>query len=143
MKESNIVSRLPQGFGATRDGEKEECLVHKLQATTLEEQAAVLRSQSTQTVQTTGNLNLIKVPEDEPASEFGQRITNFCGDYPVFKVGTDNEGTRVVPFEQEDRAITFTFKKCFLWRFFLFYTCFTTTLTIPTGTTITFAWFFG
>ncbi|XP_018007120.1 uncharacterized protein LOC108664932 [Hyalella azteca] len=131
------------GYGATRDAEKEECLVQKLTVSSLKEQAAELAKQSKQNVKTTGNVSLIKVPEDEPESEFGKRIANFCGNYPVYKVGTDNEETRVAPFEQENRQVTYTFTKCFILRCFFYYTCYTTTLTIPTGTTVTFFWFFG
>ncbi|KAF2352363.1 BRICHOS domain [Trinorchestia longiramus] len=128
------------GFGVTRNEREETCLIVKLNYDTLEEHAAVLRAEDKKVVDIKGELHLFQVPVED-VDEFGERITAFCGDFPAYKLVTDNEDTRIIPFGQEERTVSITINKCLF--LLLFLTCTAYTFTMATGFSIVFNWFFG
>lgn len=129
-----------QGFSASLVEEQESCFVSKLKYSSLSEQQQQLEKMQQNTNEMDGSSDLVTIPAEDPR-EFGDRIAKFCGDATVYKMGSDKETTDVVPFNENARQVSIQFSKCFL--FFFVARCFTTTITIPTGTTITFFWLFG
>lgn len=133
------------GFGASRVAAQESCFIRKLEVTSLEEQANQLRNQESAPVSVDQAMELISIPA-ENVEDFGDRIAEFCGDLPAYKLGVsedqNDEGSRgLKPMtDASGRIILLKFLKCTI--LFLIPCCTTTTLTFPTGISFTFSWFF-
>merc|ERR1712212_37374 len=79
---------------------------------------------------------------DNPVEEIGYVLANFCGDLPVYKLVKEGESEGEEERELDRRQVSVNFTRCILLCFIP--VCFTTTLTLATGSTITFGWlFFG
>ncbi|XP_068246451.1 uncharacterized protein [Palaemon carinicauda] len=125
------------GFGASRVESQEGCFV-RLLVSSIEEQIAFIQDHQQDTLPLSADdVNVLAVSLDNPEEEIGEELTNFCGELPVYKL-VKNEESEV---EVSKRQVAVTFRKCVL--FILMSKCFTTTLTVPTGSTITYFWFFG
>ncbi|XP_068246454.1 uncharacterized protein [Palaemon carinicauda] len=126
------------GFAASRVESQEGCFV-RLLVTTIEAQVAFIRDhQETALPISDEDMNVLAVSLDNPEEEIGEELTNFCGDLPVYKLVKIEESK----VEVSKRQVAVTFKKCVL-LCALFPTCFTTTITVPTGSSITYIWLFG
>ncbi|XP_066953223.1 uncharacterized protein [Macrobrachium rosenbergii] len=136
FEEVNTLEDYNAGFAASRVESQDGCFVRIL-VTSFEDQVAYIQSQQQTTVTVDPNdMNVLAVSLDNPLEEIGETLTNFCGDLPIYKLVKGNEDEQV-----SKRQVSITFRKCIL---FLFVAkCFTTTITVPTGLTITYFWFFG
>merc|ERR1711962_1778143 len=105
------------GFGASRVTSEEACYVRRL-SKTLEEQVAYLEDQ-----------------QGKPMTVEGEAQVDAIPAYKLVKK-QDAEDSE----EMEQRQVSVTFRRCVILCFK--YICYTTTLTVPTGSTITFTWFF-
>merc|ERR1719495_815261 len=125
------------GFGASRVISEEACYVRRL-SKTLEEQVAYLEDQQGKPMTVEGEAQVDAIPVDDAYPELGEEISNFCDDFPAYKLvkKQDAEDSE----EMEQRQVSVTFRRCVILCFK--YICYTTTLTVPTGSTITFTWFF-
>ncbi|CAL4063783.1 unnamed protein product, partial [Meganyctiphanes norvegica] len=126
------------GFGASRVTSQEACYV-RLLTKTLDEQISFLDHHQNKPMTVEGDAQVEAIPVDDVYEELGSEIVNFCDDYPAYKLVTrqdaaEDEGER-------ERQVSVTFQRCVLLCFNK-YVCYTTTLTVPTGSTITFVWFF-
>lgn len=83
------------------------------------------------------NQNVEAVPVDNPEEEVGQRLADFCGELPVYKMVASEEGETSV----DARQVSVTYRRCIVFLFCV--KCYTTTLTVPTGSNVVFVWFFG
>ncbi|KAK7068164.1 hypothetical protein SK128_019233 [Halocaridina rubra] len=125
------------GFAASRVESQEACYLRRL-VRTFEEQVSYMNSQRNNVMKTENDVKVMAIPLDNAEEEVGSTLANFCGDLPVYKLvkkpGQETEDT------EERRQISITFTRCVLLCFIP--VCYTTTLTLPTGLTITFGWFF-
>merc|ERR1712179_850753 len=108
------------GFGASRVTSEEACYV-RLLSKSVEDEAQV-----------------DAIPVDDAYEELGDEIAKFCDDFPAYKLVKKQDIDESE--EREQRQVAVTFQRCVI--FFFKYICYTTTLTVPTGSTITFTWFF-
>lgn len=76
------------------------------------------------------------VPVDDVYEELGEEMGNFCDDFPAYKLVKRQDGEDE---SERERQVSVTFQRCVLVCFVP--VCYTTTLTVPTGSTITFVWF--
>merc|ERR1712055_156384 len=125
------------GFGASRVTSEEACYV-RLLSKTLEEQVAYLEAQQGTPMTVEGEAQVDAIPVDDAYAELGEEIANFCDDFPAYKLVKKQEAEDTE--EMEQRQVSVTFRRCVILCFR--YICYTTTLTVPTGSTITFTWFF-
>ncbi|XP_064088263.1 uncharacterized protein LOC135202719 [Macrobrachium nipponense] len=148
FEEVNTLEDYNTGFAASRVESQDGCFVRIL-VTSIEDQVAFIESQQQTTVPVDqGDMNVLAVSLDNPLEEIGETLTNFCGDLPVYKL-VKNDGNVEKKEEEEEeeeeevskRQVSITFRKCILLLFVA--KCFTTTITVPTGLTITYFWFFG
>merc|ERR1712055_254045 len=107
------------GFGASRVTSEETCYV-RLLSKTLEEQVAYLQEH-----------------QNKPMTVVGEEVANFCDDFPAYKLVKKQD---VDESDEKERQVNVAFQRCLIICFR--YICYTTTLTVPTGSTITFTWFF-
>merc|ERR1719391_612496 len=116
---------------------EEVCYVRML-SKTLDEQVAYLEDQQGKPMTVEGEAQVDAIPVDDAYAELGEEIANFCDDFPAYKLvkKQDAEDSE----EMEQRQVSVTFRRCVILCFK--YICYTTTLTVPTGSTITFTWFF-
>merc|ERR1711915_562056 len=126
------------GLAASRMVSQEACYVRRL-VKSFASQAKYLKNHDKQSQATSEEpTKVTAILLENPEEEIGEDLTNFCGDLPVYKLVKKQE----VEESDEDRRrqISVTFTRCVL----LCYrpTCFYTTLTLPTGTTIIFGWWF-
>ncbi|KAK7086187.1 hypothetical protein SK128_000483 [Halocaridina rubra] len=128
------------GFAASRVESQEACYVRRL-VTSLEQQVAYIQGhqQNAQTVDS--DVRVMGVSLDDPEEEIGESLTHFCGDLPVYKLVKDESDDDGVDGATDKRSVSVSFRRCVLFCFIA--RCFTTTLTVPTGSSITFLWFFG
>merc|ERR1712180_395363 len=112
------------GFGASRVTSEEACYVRSL-SKTLEEQVAYLEDQQGKPMTMEGEAQVDAIPVDDAYAELGEEIANFCDDFPAYKL-----------VKKQDAEDSVTFRRCVILCFR--YICYTTTLTVPTGSTITF-----
>ncbi|KAF2365936.1 BRICHOS domain [Trinorchestia longiramus] len=124
------------GFSATRMDADEVCYIAKL-STTFKKQLALYRSHKDDPIVITQSEELKAIPAED-TEEYGDRLNEFCGDYPVYKLGTYDNGLEAGAIA---RQVSYTFYNCYVIR--CAYTCYYTTVTVPTGTNIMFVWFFG
>merc|ERR1719244_1581161 len=125
------------GFGATRVTSEEACYVRVL-SKTLEEQVAYLEDQQGTPMTVEGEAQVDAIAVDDAYEELGEEIADFCDDFPAYKLvkkqDDDDED------DDNERQVSVTFQRCVILLFR--YICYTTTLTVPTGSTVTFVWFF-
>jgi len=123
-------------LGASRVASQEACYV-RLLSKTFDEQISFLEEHKNKPMTIEGDAHVEAIPIDDVIEEMGDEIANFCGDYPAYKLvrRQDDDG------EDRERQVAVTFQRCVL-LCFIQYVCYTTTLTVPTGPTITFTWFF-
>lgn len=127
-----------QGVAASRVMAQEACYVRRL-VKSLQEQADYIRQHQDTDMRLEADIKVTAVSLDDPEEEIGTELADFCGDLPVYKLVKEDE---VVEQDQqvEERQVSVTFIRCVLLCFIP--VCFSTTLTLPTGATITFGWFF-
>ena len=125
-----------QGFGASRVTSEEACYV-RLLSKTFKEQVAYLEEQQGTPMTVEGEAQVDAIPVDDAYEELGEEIANFCDDFPAYKLVKKQY---VEDNEEMERQVSVTFRRCVILCFR--YICYTTTLTVPTGSTITFTWFF-
>merc|ERR1740137_489152 len=125
------------GFGATRVTSDEKCYV-RLLSKTLTEQVAYLQEHQNKPMTVEGDAQVDAIPVDDAYEELGNEIANFCDDFPAYKLVKKQDVDE--SDERELRQVNVTFRRCVIICFR--YICYTTTLTVPTGSTITFTWFF-
>merc|ERR1712243_40082 len=123
------------GFGASRVTSEEACYV-RLLSKTLEEQVAYLEENQGKAITVEGEAQVDAIPVDDAYEELGEEIANFCDDFPAYKLVKKQD---VEDTEEMERQVSVTFRRCVILCFR--YICYTTTLTVPTGSTITFTWF--
>merc|ERR1711874_413675 len=118
-------------------GSEEACYVCLL-SKTLEEQVAYLEDQQGTPMTVEGEAQVDAIPVDDAYEELGEEIADFCDDFPAYKLvkkQDDDDDSDV-----RERQVSVTFQRCVILLFR--YICYTTTLTVPTGSTVTFVWFF-
>lgn len=119
------------------------CLISKLKFSNIKDRVHELRSQSDRHVSGEGNLNMYPVTDSDVAS-FSEDIINFCEGLEMYKVAEDSY-TELANYDDPnalERCIFLLFgPQCVIW--FCTLVCFTTQLSVPTGTTVVFYWFFG
>lgn len=94
------------------------------------------------TAGTEGATSVISVAVDDAEEEFGSRIADFCGENPVFKVGTTEEEDEETALESEYERQTITFRKCCFF-FFVIRCTNVFTITLSTGSSLVFNWLIG
>ncbi|XP_063614008.1 uncharacterized protein LOC134787206 [Penaeus indicus] len=125
------------GLAASRVVSQEACYVRQL-VKSFEQQVAFIKGHQDDGMRVESDVRVSAVSLDNPEEEIGSDLANFCGDLPVYKLVSEEQSDSV----QDRRQVSVTFTRCVLLCFIP--TCFTTTLTLPTGGTITFGWlFFG
>nr|XP_027207305.1 uncharacterized protein LOC113800700 [Penaeus vannamei] len=125
------------GLAASRVVSQEACYVRRL-VKSFEQQVAFIKGHQDDGMRVESDVRVSAVSLDNPEEEIGSDLANFCGDLPVYKLVTEEQNDSV----QDRRQVSVTFTRCILLCFIP--RCFTTTLTLPTGSTITFGWlFFG
>ncbi|CAL4191969.1 unnamed protein product [Meganyctiphanes norvegica] len=124
------------GFGATRVPSEEACYV-RLLSKTLDEQVDYLQEHQHKPMTMEGEAQVDTIPVDDAYEELGDEIANFCDDFPAYKLVKKQD---VDVSDERERQVNVTFRRCVI--FFFKYICYTTTLTVPTGSTVTFVWFF-
>merc|ERR1711931_413726 len=127
------------GLAASKVGSQEVCFVRGLK-NSFDDTVAYLKTQQNGLLaqENDEGVELIAMPLDDSEEEaMSPALKKFCGDLPHYKLGLP-EGTEEAPAR---RQVDVTFRRCVI--FFFKYICYTTTLTIPTGSTITFLWIFG
>jgi len=130
------------GFAASRVSDEEACYIRKLNITMDEaiRKAEELAASGLQEYQ--GSEEVLAIPAEDVDAWAGDRIVRFCGDFPIYKLVKTEEDVEVESRDinalavPEERQVSVVFRKCFF--FFFFFRCITTTITIPTGTTIIF-----
>ncbi|XP_042856646.1 uncharacterized protein LOC122243218 [Penaeus japonicus] len=123
------------GLAASRVGSQEACYVRRL-VKSFEEQVAFIKGHQDDGMRVESDVRVSAVSLDNPEEEIGSDLANFCGDLPVYKLVNQEQNDSV----QDRRQVSVTFTRCVLLCFIP--RCFTTTLTLPTGSTVTFGWFF-
>merc|ERR1712106_124576 len=125
------------GFGASRVTSEEKCYV-RLLSKTLTEQVAYLEEHENKPMTVEGEAQVDAIPVDDAYEELGEEIAKFCDDFPAYKLVKKQDVDESE--EREQRQVNVTFRRCLIVCFR--YICYTTTLTVPTGSTVTFTWFF-
>ncbi|XP_070001364.1 uncharacterized protein [Penaeus vannamei] len=123
------------GLAASRVVSQEACYVRRL-VKSFEQQVAFIKGHQDDGMRVESDVRVSAVSLDNPEEEIGSDLANFCGDLPVYKLVTEEQNDSV----QDRRQVSVTFTRCILLCFIP--RCFTTTLTLPTGSTITFGWLF-
>ncbi|XP_042867224.1 uncharacterized protein LOC122250033 [Penaeus japonicus] len=123
------------GLAASRVGSQEACYVRRL-VKSFEKQVAFIKGHQDDGMRVESDVRVSAVSLDNPEEEIGSDLANFCGDLPVYKLVNQEQNDSV----QDRRQVSVTFTRCVLLCFIP--RCFTTTLTLPTGSTVTFGWFF-
>merc|ERR1711915_2711 len=124
------------GFGASRVTSEEVCYV-RLLSKSLEGEVAYLTEHQHKPMTFEGEAQVNAIPVDDAYEELGEEIANFCDDFPAYKLVKKQDAE---DSEEVERQVSVTFRRCVILCFR--YICYTTTLTVPTGGTITFTWFF-
>ncbi|KAK3873758.1 hypothetical protein Pcinc_021265 [Petrolisthes cinctipes] len=137
FEEIDTLEDYDMGFAATRVEAQESCFLRALPMSFSQEVQYVEEHQNITSV-VEGNQDVNAVPVDNPETEVGKRLADFCGDLPVYKLVASEDDDNSV----ESRQVSVTYRRCILF-FLCWLRCYTTTLTIPTGSSITFFWFFG
>ncbi|CAL4083555.1 unnamed protein product, partial [Meganyctiphanes norvegica] len=124
------------GYGASRVTSQEACYV-RLLSKSLDEQISYLKQHQNNPMTVDGDAQVEAIPVDDVYEELGDEVANFCDDYPAYKLVKRQDAEEVT---ERERQVSVTFQRCVLICFRPY--CYTTTLTVPTGSTITFVWFF-
>ncbi|KAK4301029.1 hypothetical protein Pmani_026803 [Petrolisthes manimaculis] len=127
------------GFSASRIESQEACQLRALPMS-FGDQIAFLKGHQNMSSNVEGYQNVMAVPLDDPEAEVGELLANFCAELPAYKMVV-SEGNEEEMRSLEDRQVSVTFRRCYLC--FLIAKCFITSITVPTGNTISFFWFFG
>ncbi|XP_042877711.1 uncharacterized protein LOC122256826 [Penaeus japonicus] len=124
------------GLAASRVESQEACYVRRL-VKSFDDQVAFIKSHQDESMEVTSDAEVSAVPLENPEDEIGTEFANFCGDLPVYKLVEEEQNESVQDRRQVSVAFTVCFLLCFVPK------CIVTTLTLPTGNTITYGWFFG
>ncbi|XP_063601641.1 uncharacterized protein LOC134777710 [Penaeus indicus] len=116
------------GLAASRVVSQEACYVRRL-VKSFEQQVAFIKGHQDDGMRVESDVRVSAVSLDNPEEEIGSDLANFCGDLPVYKLVSEEQSDSV----QDRRQVSVTFTRCVLLCFIP--TCFTTTLTLPTGGT--------
>merc|ERR1719184_164625 len=126
-----------KGLAASRVPSQDACFIRGLH-NSFEEQLAFLESHQTValTQEDTG-VELMAVPLDDNEEEMlGGVLREFCDDLTPYKLVR----SEITEMEPARRQVSVTFRRCVI--FFFRYICYTTVLTVPTGSTVSFGFFF-
>ncbi|KAF2365934.1 BRICHOS domain [Trinorchestia longiramus] len=125
------------GFSATRLPSEEVCYIAKLEKT-FPQQLAYYRSHEDTPITITASKQLSAIPviDDE---EFGDRLNDFCSDYPMYKLGFNGD---------EDSEEGPSARRVFVKFYYCYPTgcrpyCYQTVVAVPTGRVPAFTWFCG
>ena len=100
------------------------------------EQISYLKQHQNRPMVVDSDVQVEAVPVDDVYEELGEEMGNFCDDFPAYKLVKRQDGEDE---SERERQVSVTFQRCVLVCFVP--VCYTTTLTVPTGSTITFVWF--
>ncbi|KAK7068163.1 hypothetical protein SK128_023213 [Halocaridina rubra] len=127
------------GLAASRVASQEACYVRRLVKSYSATVDYLVANNNRPAVKAEAEAKVAAVPCENPEEEIGSELTNFCGDLSVYKLMKPEKEERQVD-NVEKRQININFTRCVLLLFIP--VCYTTTLTLPTGLTVTFGWFF-
>ncbi|KAK7068161.1 hypothetical protein SK128_023211 [Halocaridina rubra] len=131
------------GLAASRVATQEACYVSRLMRP-FNKQEAYLKAHDQETdMRPETDIKVTAIPMENPEEEMGSSLTSFCGEFNIYKlVKTQEEEQNHDESEDvEKRQITLTFTRCVMLRCYYIPVCYTTTITLPTGTTIIFGWY--
>jgi len=142
MADVETLEDYESGFAASRVKDEESCYIRQLRDT-FDEASAKAREVAATSPQTKeGDVDTNAIAAENAIEWAGERLMDFCGNYEVYKLvqtaedGAEDEETDL---EKKEARMSVFFRRC--WFFLFFFKCITTTITVPTGTTIFF--FFG
>merc|ERR1712142_296751 len=128
-----------EGLAASRVESQEACYVRRL-VKSFDDQVTFIASHNDDGMRVKDQVQVSAVSLDNPVEEIGSVLTDFCGDLPVYKLVKEEESEEGEERDLDRRQVNVTFTKCLL--LFFIPVCASTTLTLATGSTITFGWFF-
>jgi len=140
------------GYAVSKVAQQDSCFVRQL-TMPMEESVRKLRTMSHQGVQQImGELEVWGEPTEDLEKLAGERLAEFCGDWPAYKLVEPDDSIERHPVAQKSiqsmanvddsnevsdpNRLLLSFFRCFLFFFFPF--CWTTNVTINTGTTFVF-----
>ncbi|KAG7161617.1 uncharacterized protein LOC121874910 [Homarus americanus] len=149
FEEVSTLEDYKHGIAVSRVEAEERCYVRRL-VVSMEEAVSFLKSHENETQTINSTIDTESIPINDPNYLIGETLTNFCGDFPVYimkkkpqkgEEGEEEDEENEMEEEDRKRQVSVTFTKCILCVIFL--KCWTTVITVPTGSTIIFPWFFG
>jgi len=131
------------GFAASRVDEEESCYIRKLIDTMEDAVKKVEELAASGPQKYQGSEDVLAIPAEDVEEWAGDRIMRFCGDFAIYKlvkteedIAAESKESDALALVQENERVSVFFRRCFF--FFFFFKCITTTITVPTGTTIVF-----
>ena len=143
FEEVSMMEDYESGFAASLVPSQDACYVRML-VNTFGEQVAQIQSMASQGMGEQSSSAVSAVPLENAEEEVGSRIAAFCGDAPVYKLVKAEEPSQEVMGEEgalEARQVSQTYRRCVI--LLLVWKCYTTTITLPTGSSITYVWIWG
>ena len=129
-----------QDRAASRVESQEACYVRRL-VKSFEEQVAFIQSFNDPSLFVEGDGETVSaIPIEDPEEEMGSLLVEFCGDLPAYKLVSEEDTAEEQERDLDRRQVSVNFNRCVLLCFIP--VCYTTTITLATGSTITFGWFF-
>jgi len=139
------------GYAISRVATQDSCFVRQL-TMPMEESVNKLRTMSQQGIQQImGEMEVWAEPLEDLETLAGERLAEFCGDWPAYKLVEPDDSIERQPVAQKNmqslvnmdpsavsdpKRLILSFFLCFL--FFFFPICWTTNVTVNTGTTYVF-----
>merc|ERR1712168_978656 len=135
FEEVHIMEDFDAGFGASRVDSQDGCYVRML-VNSFADQVKQIHYYAESGMDDESSSAVTAVPLENPEEEIGARLTEFCGETPVYKLVKAEE--EEVKEQLQSRQVNYVYRRCVL--FCLTYRCYTTTITLPTGSTVNYVW---
>merc|ERR1712168_1069435 len=130
------------GLAASRVESQEACYIRRL-VTSFKNQVAFVKTfDSTSQLVDDNGVSIYATPIENTEEEIGSLLYQFCGDLAAYNlVKGEKETEEGEERDLDRRQISLTFRRCTLLCFLP--VCYTTTVTLATGSSITFGWAFS
>ena len=143
FEEVSLLEDYETGFAASLVPSQDACYVRML-VNSFSEQLHQIETYASKGMgdQSSGG-SVTAVPLENAEEEIGSRLASFCGDTPVYKLvkAESSEDLLEEDAALETRQVSQTYRRCVV--LLLVWKCYTTTITLPTGSSITYIWIWG
>merc|ERR1711915_6831 len=136
FEEVYIMEDFDAGFAASRVDSQDGCYVRML-VNSFADQVKQIQQYAESGMGDESSSAVTAVPLENPEEEIGSRLAEFCGETPVYKLVKAEE--EEVKEQLQNRQVNYVYRRCVV--LCLVYRCYTTTITLPTGSTVNFVWF--